>query len=42
VHEVLANRNELAPLSQDDLDVINTDWAIAKRNKQVGATTMLK
>jgi len=42
VHEVLANRNELAPLSQDDLDVINTNWAIAKRNKQVGALTMLK
>jgi len=42
VHEVLASRNELAPLSQDDLDVINTNWAIAKRNKQVGALTMLK
>ena len=42
VHEVLANRNELAPLTADDIDVINTDWAIAKRGKKVGSTTMLK
>ena len=42
VHEVLANRNELSSLSQDDLDVINTNWLIAKKNKRIGTTTMLK
>mgnify|MGYP003352539470 CR=1 FL=1 len=42
VHEVLAKRNELAELSEDDLAVVNTNWQIANRNKQFGANVIVK